>query len=651
MIGGWIYMNYFEALPLKCVRLTDGIPQRMQKLVKEKVLSYQWEALHDRVKDAAKSHCIENFRIAAGLSSGEHYGMVFQDSDLYKWLEATSYCIEVFGDGDLETPADEVCDLIGKAQQSDGYINTYYTIKVPSGRFTNLQEGHELYCAGYFFEAAVAYFRATGKRQILDTACRFADYLTQVFGTGEGQIPGYPGHQVVEVGLVKLFQVTGNRAYLKLADYFIAQRGKEPFYFALERESPGFQEIFHLPVIRERTYAQTHVEPVHQTEAVGHAVRALYMYSAMADLARMNENRPLKDACEKLFRNVTQRRMYITGGVGSTSYGESFTTDFDLPNDTIYGESCASVALMMFASRMASLTGDGAYYDTVERAFFNQVLAGISQTGTEFFYVGPLAVNPSACCGNPGLHHVKPVRQKWFDCACCPTNTARTIMSIGSYAFGADNDTLYIHMPLASIINTGRFELALNTQYPFGDTLRIEVLGQEQNLAVRQPGLAPIKAVLVNGEARSISIVNGYLHLFALTRGDVVTITYDLHPRFVVSHPKVADNVGKAAVMRGPVVYCAEQADNGEGIASLRLPHAADLTESESFAGDGSVTLKTRGTKAVFEDEEELYQNHLPVWEESDITLIPYYLWANRGEGEMQVYLNVSEGEGIGPRA
>ncbi len=644
-------MNYYEALPLKCVRLTDGIPQRMQKLVKEKVLSYQWEALHDRVKDAAKSHCIENFRIAAGLSTGEHYGMVFQDSDLYKWLEATSYCIEVFGDGELETLADEVCDLIGKAQQSDGYINTYYTIKEPSGRFTNLQEGHELYCAGHFFEAAVAYFRATGKRQILDTACRFADYLTQVFGTGEGQIPGYPGHQVVEIGLVKLFQVTGNRAYLKLADYFIAQRGKEPFYFALERERPGFQEIFHLPVIRERTYAQTHVEPVHQTEAVGHAVRALYMYSAMADLARMNENLPLKDACEKLFRNVTQRRMYITGGVGSTSYGESFTTDFDLPNDTIYGESCASVALMMFAARMASLTGDGAYYDTVERAFFNQILAGISQTGTEFFYVGPLAVNPSACCGNPGLHHVKPVRQKWFDCACCPTNIARTIMSIGSYAFGADNDTLYIHMPLASNINTGRFELALHTQYPFGDTLRIEVLGQEQNLAVRQPGLAPIKAVLVNGEARSISIVNGYLHLSALKRGDVVTIRYDLHPRFVVSHPKVADNVGKAAVMRGPVVYCAEQADNGEGIASLRLPHAADLTESESFAGDGSVTLKTRGTKAVFEDEDELYQNRLPVWEESDITLIPYYLWANRGEGEMRVYLNVSEGEGIGPRA
>jgi DUF1680 family protein len=634
-------MNYFEALPLKCVRLTDGIPQRMQMLVKEKVLTYQWEALHDRVKGAAKSHCIENFRIAAGLCAGEFYGNVFQDSDLYKWLEATSYCIEVFGDGELEARADEVCELIGKAQLSDGYINTYYTIKEPAGRFTNLQEGHELYCAGHFFEAAAAYYKATGKRQILDTACRFADYLTRVFGTGEGQIPGYPGHQVVEIGLVKLFQVTGNPAYLKLADYFIAQRGKEPLYFALEREKSGFKEIFHLPVISERTYAQTHLEPVHQTEAVGHAVRALYMYSAMADLARMNENRPLKDACEKLFRNVTQRRMYITGGVGSTSYGESFTTDFNLPNDTIYGESCASVALMMFAARMASLTGDGAYYDTVERAFFNHILAGISQTGTEFFYVGPLAVHPSYCHCNPGLQHVKPVRQKWFDCACCPTNIARTIMSIGSYAFGADNDTLYIHIPLASDINTGRFELALRTQYPFGDTLRIEVFDHEQNVAVRQSGLAPVKGVRVNGEERHLAAVNGYFHLSALKQGDVVTVTYDLHPRYVVSHPKVVDNVGKAAVMRGPVVYCAEQADNGEGIASLRLPYTAAFTEAETFAGNGAVTLKTRGTKAVFADDDALYQDSLPTWEGMDITLIPYFLWANRGEGEMQVYLNV----------
>ena len=636
-------MKHAKALPLSSVSLTDGMLQGMQKLVKSKVLSYQWKALHDQVEGAAKSHCIENFRIAAKLSTGEYYGNIFQDSDLYKWLEATAYSIEVFQDAELIALADEACELIGKAQGSDGYINTYYTIKEPGLRFTNLQEGHELYCAGHLFEAAAAYYKATGKRYILDVSCRFANYLAKVFGIGAGQIPGYPGHQEVEVGLVKLFDVTGNAAYLALADYFIAQRGKEPFYFALERQRPNFKDVFHLPVIQERTYAQTHAEPVHQQDAVGHAVRALYMYSAMADLAKLKNDQALKEACEKLYHSVTQRRMYITGGVGSTQYGESFTTDFDLPNDTIYGETCASVALMMFASRMAALTGDGAYYDTVERAFFNQVLGGIAQSGTEFFYVGPLAVHPSACHCNPGLQHVKPVRQKWFDCACCPTNIARTIMSIGSYAIGADDDALYIHIPIASSIHTDSHSLQLQTQYPFGDTLDIEVSGQRQNVAIRQSGFAPIKALLVNGKERQVSSENGYLHLPALQPGDIVHVTYDLQPRYVVSHPQVVGNVGKAAVMRGPMVYCAEQADNGAGIASLKLPHTPAFSEIKAFIDNGSIALKTHGTKAVFADIDALYQYQLPQWKETDITLIPYHLWANRGEGEMQVYLNVAD--------
>ncbi len=633
-------MKHTEPLPLSSIRLTDGILQRMQRLIKEKVLTYQWETLNDRVEGAAKSHCVENFRIAAGLSQGEHYGMVFQDSDLYKWLEAAAYCIEVFHDPQLEALADEVCRLIAAAQGPDGYINTYYTIKEPGRRFTNLQQGHELYCAGHFFEAAAAYFHATGKLAILDTACRFADYLTRVFGTGEGQIQGYPGHQEVEVGLIKLHQATANEAYLKLADYFIAQRGKKPLYFEAERERADYRDIFDEEVIHELPYAQTHAEPIHQTEAVGHAVRALYMYSAMADLARLTENAALKNACDALYHSVTQRRMYLTGGVGSTQCGESFTVDYDLPNDTIYSESCASVALMMFARRMAQLTGDGAYYDTVERAFFNRVLGGISQAGTEFFYVGPLQVTPCACHGNPGLSHVKPVRQKWFDVACCPTNIARTIMSIGGYAFGTDGEALKIHIPLAAEIDSGKFSLRLDTQYPFGDTLRIQVKDRPQSVAVRSSGLAPIRSVAVNGEVRSPQRENGYILLPDLKPGDTVDVAYDLRPHYVVSHPKVVANVGKAAVMRGPILYCAEQADNGEGIASLRLPHAAVFAESETFAGGGTVALKVRGEKAVFESD-ALYQDALPRWEGADIALIPYYLWANRGEGEMQVYLNV----------
>ncbi len=635
-------MNAMTALPLHDVRLTDGFLSRMQRLVKEQVLSYQWEVLHDRVKDVPQSHCIENFRIAAGLSQGAHYGMVFQDSDLYKWLEAAAYCVTVFGPEakDIEQKADEACELITKAQGADGYLNTYYTIKEPAGRFSNLLEGHELYCAGHFFEAAVAYYHATEKRLILDTACRFADYLTKIFGTGEGQLPGYPGHQEVEVGLVKLYGVTGNEAYLQLADYFISQRGKPPRYFEEESKGLQYQDIFHLPVLHKPTYSQSHQEPVRQTVAVGHAVRALYMYSAMADLAGLKDRPDLRQACETLFESVSQRQMYITGAVGSTECGESFTVDYDLPNDTVYGETCASVALMMFSARMAKLTGEGRYMDTVERAFFNQVLGGISQTGREFFYVGPLAVNPAAVKGNPGLSHVKPVRQRWFDVACCPTNIARTVMSLAQYAFGSTEDTLYIHIPLGCQIHSGRFAAKLHSDYPFGNTLRIEVEAEE-TLALRQSGLAPVKSLRVNGEARYLEAKHGYYYLEGLRPGDVVEAAYEMTPRYVVSHPKVVANVGKAAVMRGPLVYCAEQADNGEGIACLTLPPVAAFVESETFAGKGTVALEGQGQRKVFSGGDALYQERLPTQAPAQIRLIPYCLWANRGEGEMQVYLNL----------
>lgn len=635
-------MNTMAPLPLNDIRLTEGLLSEMQRLVKQQVLPYQWEVLHDRMEDVPQSHCIENFRIAAGLSQGEHYGVVFLDSDLYKWLEAAAYCVAVFGSEakDIEQKADEACELISKAQGADGYINTYYTVKEPERRFTNLLEGHELYCAGHFFEGAVAYFEATGKRLILDTACRFADYLTKVFGTEEGQLRGYPGHQEVEVGLVRLYRVTGNETYLKLADYFIAQRGKRPSYFEAESKGAKYQDIFHLPVIRQPSYSQCHEEPVRQTVAVGHAVRALYMYSAMADLAGLTRNKGLREACEALYQSVTQRRMYITGAVGSTECGESFTVDYDLPNDTMYGETCASVALMMFSSRMGALTGEGRYFDTVERAFFNQVLGGISQTGREFFYVGPLSVNPAAVKGNPGLSHVKPVRQRWFDVACCPTNIARTTMSIANYAFGVMENTLYIHIPLGCQIRGERFAATLHTEYPFGNTLRMEVEA-EQSVALRQPGLAPVKSLRVNGEERPLEAKQGYFHLEGLKIGDVVEATYDLTPRYVVSHPKVTANVGKAAVMRGPLVYCAEQADNGQGIACLVLPPKADFAESEAFAGKGSVALTGQGLRRVFTGGEDLYQERLPNLEPAQVRLIPYCLWANRGEGEMQVYLNL----------
>ncbi len=665
-------MKRLTPLPLGSIRLTEGLASRMQQLVRDTVLPYQWEILHDRVEGAAKSHCIENFRIAAGLSTGEHYGMVFQDSDLYKWLEAVAYTLEVFGDPALEARADEMCELIRLAQRPDGYINTYYTLRKsdncgqklqegndlrsrahlpengegdglfgPDNRFKNLQQGHELYCAGHLFEAAVAYARATGKRDILDTACRFADYLTQVFGTGEGQLKGYPGHQEVEVGLVKLYEATGEQRYLDLADFFISERGQKPLYFEAERAQKGFRDLFGEPVLYLLTYAQTHARPVDQTEAVGHAVRALYMYSAMADLAALKGDGALAHACGALHRSVTARRMYVTGAVGSTHVGESFTGDYDLPNDTVYGESCASVALMMFESRMAALTGEGAYFDTVERAFFNRVLGGISLTGTEFFYVGPLAVDPPACRDNPDLFHVKTVRQRWFDVACCPTNIARTIMSIGGYAYASDGDTLYINIPLAAQVQGDGHAVRVESGYPYGGTVRITALAGGQRVHLRQSGLAPVAALLLNGRPLPVAAEHGYIALPTLREGDTVEATLAMAPHYVVSHPGVTGNVGKAAVMRGPLVYCAEQADNGAGVARLALPEALACRESEAFTGDGAVALTVPGHKAVYTGGDTLYQDALPTWEAADIRLIPYHLWANRGEGEMRVYLNV----------
>ncbi len=667
-------MKRLTALPLANVHMSDGLAKRMQQLVREKVVPYQWEILHDRVEGAAKSHCIENFRIAAGLSVGEHYGTVFQDSDLYKWLEAVAYTLELYDDPALEAQADEMCELIRLAQQPDGYINTYYTLckedhcaqklqegnelrhrgQLPDGstateerlsgfgnRFQNLQQGHELYCAGHLFEAAAAYAKATGKRDILDTACRFADYLSRVFGLGDGQIKGYPGHQEVEVGLVKLYEVTGEKRYLDLADYFLSERGQKPLYFEAERKRKGFHDLFGEPVLYIPTYAQIHARPVEQTDAVGHAVRALYMYSAMADLAALRNDDALAHACSALHRSVTARRMYVTGAVGSTHVGESFTGDYDLPDHTVYGESCASVALMMFENRMAALTGEGAYFDTVERAFFNRVLGGISLTGTEFFYVGPLAVDPSACHENPDLFHVKTVRQPWFDVACCPTNIARTIMSIGGYAYAEDGEVLYINIPLAAEVKYARHAVLIEGEYPYGNKIRITAQENGQHIRLRQSGLAPVVSLLMNGNPLPLTEVHGYLDLPELAKGDTVEATLDMAPHFVVAHPGVTGNVGKAAVMRGPIVYCAEQADNGAGVASMAFSDTLTCRESEAFTRDGAMALTVKGRKAAFAESDTLYQTELPVWENTDIKLIPYYLWANRGEGEMRVYLNV----------
>lgn len=378
----------------------------------EAIIPYQWDAMNDRIPDAEPSHCLENFAVAAGRKKGEFYGAVFQDTDIAKWLEAVGFSLAAEKNPELEKTADEVIDLIAEAQQEDGYLDTYFIIKEPDKRWKNLREGHELYTAGHMMEAATAYYQGTGKKKFLGVVEKLADLLCDTFGSEDGKIHGYPGHQEVEIGLIKLFQVTGKRKYLDLAQYFIDARGTGENYFLQEISRGDSGNIFPELSDYRPEYSQSDKPVREQKAAEGHAVRAVYMYSAMADLAYEYQDEELMAACKRLWNNIVQRQMYITGGIGASGILERFTVDYDLPNDCNYAESCASIGLAMFGIRMANITKDASYIDTVERALYNTVLAGIALDGKSFFYVNPLEVWPDNCMERTSKEHVKPTDRK-----------------------------------------------------------------------------------------------------------------------------------------------------------------------------------------------------------------------------------------------
>ena len=383
------------ALPadLSAVKITGGFWSRLQELVRTQVIPYQWEALNDRIEGAAPSHCMENFKVAAGQREGSFGGCVFQDSDFAKWIEAVGYSLTIHPDPELEKTADEAIDLVCSAQQPDGYLNTYYIINGLEDRFTNLAHNHELYCLGHLMEGAIAYYQATGKDKLLNAVRRYADLVDSLFGAEEGKLQGYPGHEIIEMALVKLADVTGEERYLRLAKYFIDQRGQEPNYFREEIEKSGkpwgwAKSPFGLQ------YYQAGKPVREQTAAEGHAVRAVYLYSGMADVARKTGDESLWNACRTLWDSIVRRRMYVTGSIGSAHYGESFTFDYDLPNDSVYGETCAAIGLVFFARRMLETEAKGEYADVMEQALYNGVISGMSLDGRSFFYVNPLEVLP-----------------------------------------------------------------------------------------------------------------------------------------------------------------------------------------------------------------------------------------------------------------
>ncbi|MDI9481873.1 MAG: glycoside hydrolase family 127 protein [Bacillota bacterium] len=640
-----------QPVPLNKVKISDLFWSKYVELVRNTVIPYQWEALNDRVPDAEPSHAVTNLRIAAGLEEGEFRGFVFQDSDVAKWIEAVGYSLQSHPDSELEAAVDSIIDIIEKAQQPDGYLNTHFTIKQPDKRWTNLHECHELYVAGHMIEAAVAYHEATGKKKLLDIMCRFADYIDTVFGPEPEKIHGYDGHQEIELALVKLYRATGNERYLKLSKYFIDERGKEPNFFNIEWEKRGRYSFWTNTVSKkpDLKYCQAHKPVREQKSAVGHAVRAVYMYAGMADIAAETGDNELMDACRVLWDNIVSKQMYITGGIGSTHHGEAFTFDYDLPNDTIYAETCASIGLIFFANRMLNIEQKSIYADVMERALYNNVLGAMSLDGKRFFYVNPLEVWPEASEKNPGRFHVKPVRQKWFACACCPPNVARLLTSLNNYIYSKNNNTVYIHLYISGEaeieLENGKLILNQCSRYPWDGNVKIGVVLESispVSIALRIPSWCRKWSVYVNGEEVNPELVNGYAFVKRVWReNDEIELKMDMPAEFIWSNPNVRANAGKVAIQRGPIVYCIEEADNGRNLSAIEIDTTSGLTieTDKAVLGEG-VIIKGKGLRTIDDGwQNDLYKPCEISKKEVEIKAVPYFVWGNREPGEMTVWI------------
>lgn len=641
--------NKLYSLPLNNIKINDNFWTKYTNLVKDVIIPYQWDILNDRIGDAEPSYCLNNFRIAAGEKEGEFGGAVFQDTDVAKWLEAVAFTLATTKDENLENIADEVIDLIGRAQDKNGYINTYFTIKEPDLRWTNLTEGHELYTAGHLLEAAVAYYNATGKDKFLNIMVRFADLICETFGEKENQIHGYPGHQEIELALVKLYEVTKDKKYLYTAKYFIDERGKSPNYFLEEEKTEKFKRIF--PEFENYTplYSQSHLPVREQTTAEGHAVRAVYMYCAMADIAYEYGDKELFKACKTLWSNIVNKRMYITGGIGSSGLLERFTTDYDLPNDINYSETCASIGLALFGLRMTKITKEANYMDIVEKALYNTVLSGIAMDGKGFFYVNPLEVWPASCIERTSKEHVKPVRQKWFGVACCPPNIARTLASLGQYIYLADEDKLYVNL---FVSNQAEFQfgekkvsLEVETNFPNENNIKIHLTSQSEetiSLALRIPSYAENYTILVNEKPYKFEIDKGYAIIAGKFKNDILQINFDAPARFVYANPLVRADSGKIAITKGPLVYCIEEVDNKDNLSAVFVDTSVapiEKYDKELFGGATVVTLQGKKISNDNWNEEQLYGTQKPVYEDIKIKAVPYCYWGNREPGEMLVWI------------
>ena len=666
-------------LPISAVQITDPFWRRETELVRSAVIPYQWEALNDRIPDAAPSWWMHNMRAAAraiaARKAGRYmprqtmpfivkdapdrknadpdafYGWAFQDSDGYKWLEAVAYQLARRPDAALQAQAQQAIDAIRVAQEDDGYLDTFYTVLDRDRAFTNLKDHHELYCFGHLAEAAVAWRQATGRDDLLDIARRFGRCISRRFGPEGAR--GCPGHEIAEMALFCLYEETGEEEWLRLACFFLDVRGTEPSTFALEenarRRAEGQPE---LPVTAARyAYYQAHMPVRQMREAVGHAVRQMYLCSGMADAARLTGDAAMLAACKRLWDSAVHEKMYVTGGVGGTHEGEAFSRPYDLPSDTAYSETCAAVGLAFFARRMLQLAPCAEYADVMEQALYNTVLAGMALDGERFFYVNPLEVDPAACAADKRLVHVKPERQKWFSCACCPPNIARLVSSLPAYMVTVSPDTAYFHLYIGGELRVplggGKLAIRMDADLLRDGQINVTILAgcAKGALAFRIPGWT--RNAVIEGNGKEIRTENGYYIVTgAWQAGDTVRLDFPMPVRALAAHPLVRETADMLCFARGPLIYCAEQADNGALLHLLRVsPESTKSAQVEplDIAGLTLPTLTVPGARILPPDHAALYADWQPPrTEKTDIRLIPYFAWNNRGLGEMRVWIHMN---------
>ena len=607
-----VFFAFAILLVLSCSG-NDGASLKMMTPVKFSEVSIDdsfWSGRLQKHKDNTVAVCIDqienqtgrirNFENAA-RGEGEHSGIFFDDSDVYKALEGMAYSLQLFPNPALEAKCDEWIDKISAAQQSDGYINTYYTLTGLDRRWTDMDK-HEMYCAGHMTEAAVAYYMATGKRKLLDVCIRMADHMMSVFGP-EGR-HWVPGHEEIELALVKLHEVTGEKKYLDFAGWLLDQRGHGYGSYGDERTWP-------------EVYYQDEVPVRELSRITGHAVRSMYLYCGMADVAAYTGDAELIAALDRLWDHVVNRNMYITGGIGQSARNEGITEDYDLPNLTAYCETCASVGMVYWNWRMLQFTGDGKYADVMERSLYNGALAGISLEGDKFFYVNPLE--------STGGHH----RQEWYGCACCPSQICRFLPSIGNYIYCTSGDALWVNLYMgndADVTLSGKpVKISQSTGYPWDGGVAVKLQMEQPvkgELRFRIPSWCRNYTLAVNGQAFAAPVEKGYAVLSRRWKnGDSVELVFDMPVEMVAADPRVKEDEGKRAVQRGPLVYCLEEADNPDGFDALALPEGAAFEVAyrpEKLSGIMEITAP-------------------------GLTFIPYYAWDNRSPGKMKVWVPLTQ--------